>query len=97
MLESGWEAVRVVGTTTDGRQVVAGLYILYETHGIPLDVIIGGCSERGVVPSWSHMVGEAAAAGMSKARAISKVRQAVSDAGHPQAALISEALEKLID
>ena len=88
--------MRVVGNTTDGRPVIAGLYSIYETHGIPLDVVISECVKRGAVPSWSHMVGEANAAGMGLRRAISKVSQAVRDAACHDADIICESLQALL-
>lgn len=48
-----------VGTTTDGRPVVAGLFRYYDERGLPLDVVLGGCLERGIQPGWLEFYVEA--------------------------------------
>lgn len=71
------------GRTTDGRTVVRGMYRFYETSGVPLDVILEFIRDRGAVPDWRAFVDEAVAAGMSEARAVSKLEEAVADTFGP--------------
>lgn len=87
--------MRRVGTTIDGRPVVAGLFALHETHGLPLDVVIAECLAAGSEPSWAHMLGDAIGVGMRLDRAVSKLQAAAADAGHPERAAVHAGLELL--
>lgn len=71
--------IRVVGETTDGKPVVDGVYRFYETHGVPLDVVLEGLKLRGMVPCWVSLYREARAAGMKHDRIVSKVEAAIAD------------------
>lgn len=67
------------GRTVDGVGVVTGVYRFFETHGLPLDVLVDGLRERGYMPAWEAIVDDAVAGGMDRSRAISKVLEAASD------------------
>lgn len=69
-----------VGVTVDGKPVVSGIFKMFETHGIPLDVLIGIVSDRGFVPCWRSFYKDARAAGMKHDRILSKLSEALSDA-----------------
>lgn len=71
--------IRVVGETMNGKPVVDGVYRFYETHGVPLDVVLEELKSRGVVPCWVSMYREAVAAGMKHDRIISKMEAAIAD------------------
>lgn len=62
-----------------GQQVYAGVYRFYETHGLPLDVILFAMKERGLMPSWTSFYEQARAAGMSHDRVLAKLDEALSD------------------
>lgn len=68
-----------VGVTGEGKPVYAGLYRFFETHGIPLDVLLQLFRDRGLVPSWLHFYDEARVAGMEHARILSRLDAAISD------------------
>ncbi len=68
-----------VGKTTDGRGVVVGIYRYYETHGIPLDVLLEALRDKGYIPDWRAFVQEALAAGMKKSRVLSMLEPALAD------------------
>lgn len=67
------------GQTTDGKEVLAGLYKFYETHGLPLDVLFICCMERNAVPDWIELYQSARLAGMGHNRLLSKLEEAISD------------------
>ena len=51
--------VEVVGTTPDGVFVVTGVFKMFDTIGLPLDMIFDLCKERNWVPSWKHFYDDA--------------------------------------
>lgn len=69
-----------VGLTQDGKTVVAGVYKLYETHGLPLAVVFSLLEEHNMVPCWLAYLQEATSAGLTPDRAIRKVEDAIADA-----------------
>ena len=71
--------IEEAGKTSDGRGVVRGVYRLHETSGIPVDVILEGIRDRGMLPDWQSFVVEAVEAGMSLKRAIAKLEPAIVD------------------
>jgi alanyl-tRNA synthetase len=68
-----------VGESVDGRVVVSGVYRFYETHGIPLDVLLESMQAKSLLPDWLAFLREAQAAGMKKERVLSMLDAAVSD------------------
>lgn len=71
--------LKEAGRTVVGTTVVTGVYRFFETHGLPLDVLVDGLRERGYMPAWETIVDDTVAAGMERSRAISKVLEAASD------------------
>lgn len=76
-------AFTVVGNTAVGVPVLAGVYRFFETHGLPLDVVLSVVKERGALPCWVSFVREALAAGMRFERALAKLDEAIADAYGP--------------
>lgn len=74
------ELLVVVGKTCGGKTVYAGVYRLFETVGLPLDVILGGLRDNNAIPCWVSFHREARAAGMKHERILSKLDEAISDA-----------------
>jgi alanyl-tRNA synthetase len=72
------------GATTDGKTVVRGVFRLYETEGLPLDVLFEALKERRCIPDWEHFVQEAEAAGMKRDRVLLKIDPAISDTYGPE-------------
>lgn len=68
-----------VGTTKDGRTVVRGVFRLYETEGLPLDVIFDSLLANQALPDWTHFMLEAELAGMKRTRILSMLDVAISD------------------
>lgn len=67
------------GKTEDGRLVLGGVFSLYETHGIPLDIILGGIQEQGALVDWGDFYEAALASGMKHNSIVSKLADAISD------------------
>ena len=40
------------GITTDGKTVIGGMFKMYDTLGLPLDVVFELCKENGFVIDW---------------------------------------------
>lgn len=70
----------VIGRTEDGRDVLGGLYEMYSTHGIPLDVLVEKLNEQGKVIGWMNYVDSAVKDGISKERACGRAIEACGDA-----------------
>lgn len=67
------------GCTTADTLVVSGIYRLYETHGMPLDILLGLLRTQGIIPCWISFVREAVCAGMKRDRILAKLDEALSD------------------
>lgn len=76
--------LEVVGTTEDGKKVVAGLYRVYESHGLPFVVIFGAMERLNAVPDWCALVREALSAGVKLDRIVGKIADPVSDVWGPE-------------
>jgi alanyl-tRNA synthetase len=69
----------IVGRTEGGVDVVSGVYRFYETHGLPLDVVLETLKSREAMPCWTAFYQEATAAGMKHKRILSKLEESISD------------------
>jgi alanyl-tRNA synthetase len=73
-----------VGQTAEGKTVYARVYKFFETHGMPLDTLLGILREKNVIPCWVSFHREARAAGMKHERILSKLDEALSDVYGPE-------------
>ena len=90
--------LKLVGKTTDGKLVFAGVYRLYETHGIPFTAIFEMLDQRGAVPDWLALICEARDSGVTPVRAIAKIHDAVSDVFGPAVqAVVIGTLEQVVE
>lgn len=67
------------GITTDGKPVVAGVFKLMSTHGLPLEFILEELKRRGLVTDWVDFVVKARADGWKDRTIVSRVEAAVGD------------------
>ena len=67
------------GTTPEGKSVISGVYKLYETIGLPLDVIFTCFRERNWIPDWIDFYLGAVSSGMEHTRILGKLEEAISD------------------
>lgn len=68
-----------IGETTDNKTVVAGVWAFYETHGLPLDVILSLCIQKNWMPCWTSLYKDMLSAGMKHGRILSKLEESISD------------------
>lgn len=71
--------IYVVGETTDGRKLVDGVWAMYETHGLPLDVIFDVLIQKESIPDWIALYKQMRESGMQHSRILSKLDEAISD------------------
>jgi hypothetical protein len=84
----------IVGETTDGKMVVAGVFKMYDTVGLPLADIFERLTERNMIPSFPHFYDEAIAAGWKHKTIILRLREALADShGSEFANVVCERLE----
>lgn len=67
------------GVTSDNKKVISGIYKIFESHGIPLDIIFSILKEKNVIPDWIDFYRSARKVGMSHDRIISKLEEAIND------------------
>lgn len=77
--------MKVVGETIDGKRVVDGVYYIYETYGLPIDIIMHRIAKNGIVVSWLHFLRDAKVAGANLSNIKTMVRNA-----HPYVPQIQE-------
>jgi alanyl-tRNA synthetase len=65
--------------TSDGKMVVDGIWKIFETHGLPLDIILTLCLNKGWVPDWIALYKQMKQSGMKHGRILSKLEEAISD------------------
>ena len=71
--------MRQSGITTDDRPVVADVFPLVGTRGVPLDIVLGELLKAGFVVDWQDFVRQALADGANPERLRTKILDAVSD------------------
>ena len=71
--------LKVTGKTDQEQTIVSGVYRLYATTGIPLDIIFDCLKQRNVIPDWLCFYVEAVEAGMKHDRIMSKLESAITD------------------
>lgn len=69
----------VIGETTDGKQLIDGVWKTFETHGLPLDIIFDVCIRRGWVPDWIELYKQMRQSNMEHGRILSKLEEAIND------------------
>lgn len=70
--------------------MIDGLWYLYDTEGVPLDVIVQAVRDRGQVVDWAAFVADAQRAGMSTKRLAAKIREVAGDVYGPDGAAAAE-------
>lgn len=86
----------ITAKTTDGKDVVGGVFSFYETEGIPLDSVFTCLKEKNLIPDWIEFYKAAVKSGMSAARVLSKLEEAISDSfGVEMSTHVISVLQKL--
>jgi len=72
--------LQISGKTTDGKEVISGVFRFYETYGLPLtDIFYLIDKEDNAVPDALDLYQSMLIAGMQKDRIISKLREPYVD------------------
>ncbi len=71
--------IHIVGYTEANETVVGGLWKIYETHGLPLDIIFDVCKQRNWIPGWIDLYEDMKKSGMEHGRIFSKLEEAIND------------------
>ena len=69
----------IAGKTEDGKLVIAGCFKMYETEGIPLDIMFNIIKDKNGIPSWIDFHKDALSAGMQHSRILSMLDPAIMD------------------
>jgi alanyl-tRNA synthetase len=89
-------SIKIVGKTEDGRNVVSGLFRIFDTRGLPLEVLFDQCEEHGMVPSWRHFYEEARSYGWKHKTIMSRLTGALTDIyGEEYCNVVLERLETI--
>jgi hypothetical protein len=73
-----------VGTTEDGKKVLAGVYEFHETYGMPLSALFSWLADHDMVPDWIDFYQWAEKNGMKHNKIMAKLRDPLEDAWGPE-------------
>lgn len=71
--------IYIIGYTEADETVVGGIWKIYETHGLPLDIIFDLCIQRKWIPGWIDLYQDMIKSGMEHTRILSKLEEAIND------------------
>jgi hypothetical protein len=71
--------LHIVGQTENGKRVVSGVFKLFDTHGLPLDIIFKMCYDYDLVVDIPELCSSAFAGGWTKKTLINRLRPALVD------------------
>jgi len=73
------KGLEVVGHTPEGKQVVSGVFRVFDTCGLPLDVVFDLCDENNLIPSWTHFYDDAIKQGWSDKTIFNRLSSTIPD------------------
>lgn len=77
--------MKQTGVTPEGKPVYDGVFKLYDTHGLPLDVTLHALRERGAVVDWLDLFESARRAGWKDKKILAWCEQSLRDSLDPDA------------
>lgn len=87
----------IVGVMEDGRKVVSGVFQVFDTCGLPLDIVFDLCEQKNMMPSWIHFYDDAIKQGWSEKTIFNRLETNVSDVyGRPFWLEVEERLKTYI-
>lgn len=90
--------INIVGETADGKGVVDGIWKMFETHGLPMDIIFSLCIEKNWVPDWILLYKQMKKSGMEHDRILSKLEEAINDSfGKEFSSVVISRLNKIFN
>lgn len=88
--------ITITGYTVNKEPVVAGIWSMYETHGLPLDIIFDICIRRKFIPDWIALYKDMRNSGMKHDRILSKLQEAINDSyGREHCEVVISKLEEI--
>jgi hypothetical protein len=69
----------IMGETPEGDKVVSGVFDLFDSHGLPLDVVLDLCNQRGWIPCWNTFYADAKVSGWKHATVMLRLIPVVND------------------
>jgi len=86
----------IVGKTSDGKDLVEGIWKVYETYGLPLDSIFDVCIRKNWMPDWITLYIQMVTSGMEHGRILSKLEEALNDSfGKEFGTVVISTLDKI--
>ena len=74
---------QIIGFTPENHRVINGVFRMFDTMGLPLDIILDQLNARNIVPSWKDFFKDAFKAGWTLKTTMNRVNIAVRDAYLP--------------
>lgn len=71
--------MRQVGVTPEGVKVVANTFKIFDSHGLPLDIMLELMKENNMIPDWIDFCKEAMASGWKDKTIRNRVHTALID------------------
>lgn len=68
-----------VGITPENKKVVNGVFDIFATQGLPLDVVFDLLAQRNCIPSWTHFYDDAIKQGWKHETIVNRLRDNISD------------------
>jgi hypothetical protein len=76
--------MKIIGITTDDKPVVAGVYKMCGTHGLPLEIVLDYFRTHVLIISWSDFIIDALNEGTSSRTIRAKILSAMADIYGPK-------------
>lgn len=71
--------LKQIGITKDNKPVLSGVFALYQTEGLPIDIIFSILIDKNCMPCWNSFYQEAKDSGMKHSRILSWLEAAIID------------------
>lgn len=88
--------IHIIGYTESNETVIGGVWKIYETYGLPLDIIFDICLRRKWIPGWINLYEDMRNSGMEHGRILSKLEEAINDSfGKDYSAVVISRLSEI--
>ena len=71
--------MKVIGKTDNGTKIVSEVFKMFDSTGLPLDVIFDQCKENDLMPSWLDFYKEASNQGWKDKTIFNRLETNISD------------------
>lgn len=89
------QQLQVVGQTSDGKLVVNNVFAMYNSRGVPLDIVFEFLRTKNAVPCWHSLLRDARKCGWKDDKILRTIEQSLLDSGHPDVDEIVKRLRSL--